>query len=71
MQWMAHVRIRFQALLAARSKKLDGQIYGLNLAETSIEVEINKNNYTSESYFLGDMKNAGFAASIFEESFVV
>ncbi|KAM4065513.1 hypothetical protein HRG_004182 [Hirsutella rhossiliensis] len=70
-QWNPHVRERFQALMKAMADELDGQIYGLNLPETSIEVEQGKNNYTSEGYFQGELENAAYAASVFEKSYVV
>ncbi|TPX16812.1 uncharacterized protein E0L32_003374 [Thyridium curvatum] len=38
-QWNKHVRRRFQALLNAMANEPDGEIYGVNLAETAISVE--------------------------------
>lgn len=70
-QWNPRVRERFQALLAAMAMELDGKIYGLNLAETSIAVNQNENNYTDEAYFRGQLENAGFAGSVFNQSFAV
>ncbi|KAF1737239.1 hypothetical protein CRV24_002855 [Beauveria bassiana] len=70
-QWNEHVRRRFQALLKAMSAELDGRIYGMNLAETSIIPEENKNNFTHLGYFDGELDNAAYAASVFHESYVV
>ncbi|EJP60752.1 uncharacterized protein BBA_10297 [Beauveria bassiana ARSEF 2860] len=70
-QWNPRVRERFQALLKAMAEELNGKIYGLNLAETSIEVDTQANNYTHEGYFLGELENAGYAASVFNKTFTV
>lgn len=69
--WNEHVRARFQALLKAMASELDGRIYGMNLAETSVEPEGNKNNFTCQGYFDGELENAGYAASVFRKSYVV
>lgn len=69
--WNEHVRERFQALLKAMSNELDGRIYGMNLAETSVEPEQNKSNFTCQGYFDGQLENAGYAASVFHKSYVV
>ncbi|KAM3461807.1 hypothetical protein MY5147_009896 [Beauveria neobassiana] len=70
-QWNPRVRERFQALLKAMAEELNGKIYGLNLAETSIEVDTQANDYTHEGYFLGELENAGYAASVFNKTFTV
>lgn len=70
-QWNRHVRTRFQALIGALARELDGDIYGINLPETSIAVEVNKANYSDEGYFEGELDNAGFAARVFRRTFVV
>ncbi|KAL6901485.1 hypothetical protein GGI43DRAFT_403145 [Trichoderma evansii] len=70
-QWNARVRSRFQALLKELAHNFDGKITGLNLAETSISVDVNANNYTDEGYFLGELDNAGYAASVFKKSYAV
>lgn len=38
-QWVPAVRYRYQALLAALAKRFDGQIYGVNLPETAIDLD--------------------------------
>ncbi|KAL7931396.1 hypothetical protein V8C35DRAFT_310302 [Trichoderma chlorosporum] len=70
-QWNLRVRHRYQALLRALAEEFDGQIAGINLPETSISVDENANNYTNESYFLGELENAGYAASVFKKSYAV
>ncbi|KAH0493352.1 hypothetical protein TgHK011_000026 [Trichoderma gracile] len=70
-QWNPRVRQRYQALLSALAEEFDGKVTGLNLAETSIAVDEDANNYTNESYFLGELENAGFAAKVFRKSYAV
>ncbi|GFP57483.1 hypothetical protein TASIC1_0008032400 [Trichoderma asperellum] len=70
-QWNPRVRSRFQALLKELALNFDGKITGLNLAETSIAVNGTANNYTDEGYFLGELENAGYAASVFKKSYAV
>lgn len=70
-QWNPLVRERFQALLSAMAERFDGNITGINLAETSISVDEKANNYTNESYFQGELENAGHAAKVFQKSYAV
>ncbi|KFZ00564.1 hypothetical protein V500_01011 [Pseudogymnoascus sp. VKM F-4518 (FW-2643)] len=70
-QWIPAVRKRYQALLKALAEKFDGKVYGLNLPETSIEVNQSANGYTNEGYFNGELENAGYAAEVFKETYVV
>ncbi|KAB8234222.1 hypothetical protein ETB97_001430 [Aspergillus alliaceus] len=71
--WNPFVRVRFQRLLDALAKDLDGKIYGLNLPETAIEVQMNntQTNFTCEAYFRGELENAKHAAKAFRQSYVV
>ncbi|CEJ81092.1 hypothetical protein VHEMI01239 [[Torrubiella] hemipterigena] len=69
--WNPRVRERFQALLTAMARELDGSLYGINLAETAIEVDSKKDNYTDAGYFYGELENARHAASVFNKTFVV
>lgn len=70
-QWNPEVRKRYQALLSAIAKEFDGKIVGLNLPETSIEVNQSANNFTNEGYFRGELENAGYAAGVFKKTYVV
>jgi hypothetical protein len=38
-QWDPAVRQRYQALLAALAKRFDGEVYGVNLPETAIDLD--------------------------------
>lgn len=70
-QWNPEVRKRYQALLSAIAKEFDGKITGLNMPETSIGVDQSANNYSNETYFRGELENAGYAAEVFKKSYVV
>ncbi|KAK2613013.1 hypothetical protein QQS21_000942 [Conoideocrella luteorostrata] len=70
-QWNPMVRKRYQALLSALATEFDGIITGLNLPETSIEVDQTANNFTNEAYFRGELENAGYAARVFNRSYIV
>lgn len=45
--WEKSVRDRFQKLIAALGKELDGQIEGINLSESSIEIGVEQSDGTS------------------------
>ncbi|THC89456.1 hypothetical protein EYZ11_011098 [Aspergillus tanneri] len=72
-QWNPHVRARFQRLLKALASRFDGQVYGINLPETAIEVQSNntRTNFTCQGYFEGELDNARYAASVFNHSYAV
>ncbi|KAJ5871842.1 uncharacterized protein N7529_004195 [Penicillium soppii] len=71
-QWNPHVRERFQRLLKKLAASFDGKVYGFNLAETAIEIQANNDTgYTCQGYFEGTLDNARYAASIFNQSYVV
>lgn len=72
-QWNAAVRQRFQALLEALAVRFDGRLYGLNLPETSIELDPDADNagFSCDAYFAAEMENAAFARSVFDETHVV
>jgi hypothetical protein len=70
-QWNAQLRGRFQLLLTALAGQFDGQIYGINLPETAIEVNMTQFNYSTAAYVDGSLENAGHAKSVFHETFVV
>ena len=69
-QWNQQVRERFQALLQALARSLDGRIFGINFAETSIGVE-NANGFTCQAYFDAELENAKLAANLFHKTYVV
>lgn len=72
-QWNPHVRERFQRLLKALAARFDGEVYGFNLPETSIEVQSNSTTtgYSCQGYFEGTLDNARYAASVFNQSCAV
>ncbi|MHA0972801.1 hypothetical protein [Enterobacter ludwigii] len=72
-QWDPAVRERYQALLAALAKRFDGQVYGVNLPETAIDLDEKKppTGFSCDNYFAGEMENLAFARKVFTQSHVV
>jgi hypothetical protein len=72
-QWNAALRSRYQALLTALAARFDGKIYGLNLPETAIDIDMkaDKTGFTCDAYFAGEMENLAFARAAFKTSKVV
>lgn len=72
-QWNPAVRERYQALLAAIARRFDGEVYGVNLPETAIDLDEKKppKGFTCDSYFAGEMENLAFARKVFTKSHVV
>ncbi|MDE1996529.1 MAG: hypothetical protein KGI75_28780 [Rhizobiaceae bacterium] len=72
-QWNSAVRDRYQALLAALAAKFDGKVYGVNLPETSIDLDMKGGikGFSCDAYFEGEMQNLAFAAKTFSTSRVV
>ena len=72
-QWNPAVRERFQRLLAALAEKFDGRVAGINLPETAIGIDIerDKTGFTCEKYFAAELENAQFARKVFSKSHVV
>ena len=65
-QW-DHGAPALPALLAALAKRFDGEVYGVNLPETAIDID-EKNppaGFTCDSYFAGEMENLAFARKVF------
>ncbi|KKB06969.1 hypothetical protein VE25_20170 [Devosia geojensis] len=73
MQWNAPLRQRYQALLAALAERFDGRIFGLNLPETAIDIDMEAEGtgFTCEAYFEAELENLAFAREAFEEAHVV
>jgi hypothetical protein len=75
MQWNPGVRARFQALLRALAKKFDGRIFGINLPETSADVdrktEQERSGFTCDKYFAAELENLALARRVFTRSHVV
>ena len=73
-QWNQNVRKRFQVLLSALAKKFDGKIYGINLPETSADIDIKReaaNGFSCDKYFQATLANINFAREAFTKSYVV
>ena len=72
-QWNDNVQSRFEKLLVYLGKELDGKITGINLPETSIDVNgINdKNIINCDKYFYSVIKNISVLKSSFKKSYVV
>ncbi|BEO88497.1 hypothetical protein [Serratia ureilytica] len=72
-QWDPAVRQRYQALLAAIAKRFDGQVYGVNLPETAIDLDKKKlpKGFSCDNYFAGEMENLAFARKVFSKTIVV
>lgn len=72
-QWNPAVRERFQRLLAALAKRFDGRVEGINLPESSIDIDIerDKTGFTCEKYFAAELENVAFARKAFVKSHVV
>ncbi|MDR8050300.1 hypothetical protein [Burkholderia cenocepacia] len=72
-QWNPHVRARYQALLKALAERFDGQIGGINLPETAIDVENRKDHgdFTCDRYFHATLDNMTYARKVFKRSAVV
>ncbi|HEY4199173.1 MAG TPA: hypothetical protein VGM83_01305 [Devosiaceae bacterium] len=73
MQWNPAVRARYQALLAALAARFDGKVLGINLPETSIDLDTknDKSGFSCDAYFAAEMENLTFARAAFAKSHVV
>lgn len=72
-QWNPAVRERFQKLIGELAKKFDGKIQGINLPETSIDIDMKKDKtgFSCDRYFQAELENLKFARSAFRESYVL
>jgi hypothetical protein len=73
-QWNPALNERYQKLIAQIALRLDGQIYGINLPETSADIDLkveSKMGFTCDRYFEATLKNVNFAKSVFKKSYVV
>lgn len=72
-QWNPKVRQRFQRLLFALAKKFDGKIHGINLPESSIDINIRRHpaGFTCDEYFQAELDNMKAAKEAFTRSYVV
>ncbi|AZA83760.1 hypothetical protein C1637_14030 [Chryseobacterium lactis] len=72
-QWNPAVRMRYQKLIGELAKKFDGKIQGINLPETSIDIDMKKDktNFSCDRYFQAELDNLKFAKSVFHQSYVL
>ncbi len=72
-QWNPSVRLRFQSLLRALADRFDGEIYGVNLPETAIDIDTkrDRSGFTCDGYFDAELNNIEFARKVFKRSYVV
>src|SRR5690349_2145764 len=72
-QWNPAVRARFQKLLSALARKFDGRVWGINLPESSADIDPKKDTtgFTCDGYFEATLENIGHARKVFEKSHVV
>jgi len=72
-QWNPQVRKRYQLLLQALARQFDGRVYGVNLPETAIDVDMNRSpaGFTCDKYFNGELENLKAAKAAFTKSYVV
>jgi hypothetical protein len=72
-QWNPAVRERFQKLLQALAQKFDGRVFGINLPETAIDIDIDNDQtgFTCEKYFDAELANLAYARKVFRKSHVV
>ncbi|WP_238149545.1 hypothetical protein [Arsenophonus endosymbiont of Aleurodicus floccissimus] len=58
-QWDPAVRHRYKALLAVLAKRFDGQVYGINLPETAIDLDekAQPKGFSCDNYFASEITN--------------
>lgn len=75
MQWNPAVRERYQALISALALEFDGKIFGINLPETSIDIDMEAegiaNGFSCDAYFDAEIENLSVARAAFSQSHVV
>lgn len=73
MQWNPAVRARYQALLKALATRFDGKVYGVNLPETAIDIDMkaDKTGFSCDAYFAAELENLTAAREAFASSKVI
>jgi hypothetical protein len=73
LQWNAALHARYQALLAALGKAFDGRIFGINLPETAIDIDMKHDatGFSCDAYFEAELANLAAARAAFAQSHVV
>ncbi len=72
-QWNPKLRRRYQELIQKLAERFDGEIFGLNLPESAIDIDRkhDRTGFTCDAYFQAEMENMEFARHVFSKSLVV
>ena len=72
-QWNPALRARYQKLLKELASRFDGQVYGVNLPESSIDIDMKHDHsgFSCDKYFDAELDNMKFARGVFHKSYVV
>jgi hypothetical protein len=72
-QWNPAVRARFQKLLSALAQEFDGRAWGINLPESSADIDQknDRTGFTCDGYFEATLENIAHARKVFRKSHVV
>ncbi|SFN94293.1 hypothetical protein SAMN05421594_4807 [Chryseobacterium oleae] len=72
-QWNPAVQERYQKLIGELAKKFDGKIQGINLPETSIDIDMKKDKtgFSCDRYFQAELDNLKYARNAFKTSYVL
>ena len=73
MQWNPALRGRYQSLLSALAGQFDGKVFAINLPETSIDIDMKRDDtgFSCDAYFDAEMENLKAARAAFKTSRVV
>ncbi len=73
MQWNKNLRKRFQLLLVALAKRFDGKVFGVNLPESSADIDLksDQTGFDPETYFQAELENLLVARKAFKKTHVV
>lgn len=69
-QWNPNVRLRFHRLLAALAQRFDGKIAGVNLPETSTQVDTahDRTGFSCDANFDAALDNMAYGRTVFAKS---
>ena len=72
-QWNRNVQKRYQLLLFALGKQFDGRVYGVNLPESAVDIDVRHHpaGFTCDEYFDAELENMKAAKAAFTKSYVV
>jgi hypothetical protein len=72
-QWNPNLRKRYQRLLEELARHFDGRIYGVNLPETAIDIDVKHPpaGFTCDRYFAAELETMGVARQAFQRTYVV